>query len=67
VTFWKSIEEVGDFDKSHSFNIKNEIRPASLIEISNEALCGYISTIKEYEIENGKLLDISYIHLPKEY
>lgn len=46
-----------------NFHLKGIIRPATLIEISNSDLISYIDSIKEYEIENSKLININYIHL----
>jgi hypothetical protein len=61
--FWSNIDEVGDFQKTFNFKPKNEIRPASLSEICANELCGYVSSIKEYHIEAGKLKGVAYIHL----
>ncbi len=61
--FWNSIEDVGSHDNYHTFKLKGVIRPATLEEICNASLYKYIDTIKELIIENGKLLDINYIHL----
>ncbi|MFO1367350.1 MAG: hypothetical protein U1F46_00025 [Marinagarivorans sp.] len=61
--FWREIEDVGNFDKVFNFKSKSEIRPALLSEISDAGLCGYVSTVKEYKIEAGKIKEINYIHL----
>jgi len=61
-TFWKTVGDAGDFDKAANLSLKNEIRPATIVEICREGLCEYIDTIKEYETENGTLLNIKYIH-----
>lgn len=61
--FWSFIEEVGDLSKAKEFKLKSQIRPASLIEICNNNLCTYITTIKQYDIENNKIININYIHL----
>lgn len=61
--FWSTIENVGDFDKSCNFSLKGKIRPATLREISNSDLIDYIDTIKEYDIDNGYVNKITYIHL----
>ena len=59
--FWRSAEDAGNFDKCCNFNLKNQIRPATLTEICNASLCNYVNSLKEYNIENGKLLGINYI------
>ena len=61
--FWSAIKDVGDLSKAKDLNPKLNIRPANLVEICDSKLCDYISTIKQYDIENNKLLDIKYIHL----
>ncbi|EKS4789702.1 hypothetical protein QB794_004611 [Salmonella enterica] len=61
--FWSDINDAGDLDKCCDFSVKNKIRPATLNEISNCALISYIDAIKEYDIENGKLIKLTYIHL----
>ena len=61
--FWRSIKDAGDYAWCCNFHLKGIIRPATLIEISNSDLISYIDSIKEYEIENSKLININYIHL----
>ena len=61
--FWTSIEDVGDLNKARDFKLKDNIVPATLEEISDEGLIGYIDTVKQYNIENGKVVGITYIHL----
>lgn len=61
--FWSSIDDAGNFDECCNFSLKNNIRPATLNEISEHGLIAHIDTIKEYEIENNKLKRITYIHL----
>jgi hypothetical protein len=62
-TFWKSIADAGDLDKSSDFRLKEHMRPASLEEICIEGLCSYINTVKQYIIEGGRLVETKYIHL----
>ncbi|MCE3740968.1 hypothetical protein LXO35_23785, partial [Escherichia coli] len=57
------IKDAGDYAWCCNFHLKGIIRPATLIEISNSDLISYIDSIKEYEIENSKLININYIHL----
>ena len=50
--FWSSIDEVGNLAQACDFQLKKSqlnIRPATLIEISEQSLIQYISTIKEYD------------------
>lgn len=61
--FWTSIEDVGEIDKARDFKLKGQIVPATLEEISSQGLIGYIDTVKQYNIENGKVVGITYIHL----
>ena len=61
--FWTSIEDVGDLNKARNFKLKDNIAPATLEEISDEGLISYIDTVKQYNIENGKVIGITYIHL----
>ena len=61
--FWTSIEDVGNMNKARDFKLKDNIVPATLEEISDEGLIGYIDTVKQYNIENGKVEGITYIHL----
>ena len=61
--FWSSIEEVGDLNKAKDFQLKEKIMPATLLEICNNELIKYINSIKQYDIENGKILSINYIHI----
>lgn len=61
--FWGSIGDVGDFDKCLNIKLENKIRPATLIEICERNLCKYIDSIKEYSIDNGKIVNINYIFL----
>ena len=65
MVFWKAVDEVGDFEKSYDFKLKQGIIPALIEKICEENLCRYIDTVKEYDIENGKLMNISYIHLQR--
>ena len=37
--------------------------PATLEEISKEGLISSIHSVKQYAIENGKVVGITYIHL----
>ncbi len=53
----------GDYTKCCDFHLKRLIHPTTLIEISNADLISYIDSIKEYKIENNKLINITYIHL----
>lgn len=61
--FWTSIEDVGDLNKARDFKLKHNIVPATLEEISNEGLINYVNLVKQYNIENGKVEGITYIHL----
>ena len=61
--FWTSIDDVGDLNKSKDFKLKEKIVPATLLEICNEGLISYINIVKQYNIENGKVLGITYINL----
>ena len=61
--FWTSIDDVGDIEKARDFKIKGQIAPATLKEISDEGLIGYLDTVKQYNFENGKVEGITYIHL----
>ena len=61
--FWTSIEDVGNMNKARDFKLKDNIVPATLEEISDEGLIGYIDTVKQYNIENGKVVGMIYIHL----
>lgn len=61
--FWSSLNEVGDLNKAKDFKLNEKIIPATLLDICNEGLIGYVSSIKQYNIENDKVLDIKYIHL----
>ena len=61
--FWDSIENVGNFDECRNFQLKSKIRPATLIEVCNEGLCEYVDSIKEYTLDNGKIVEIKYMNL----
>ena len=61
--FWTSIEDVGDLNKARDFKLKDNIVPATLEEISKEGLISSIHSVKQYAIENGKVVGITYIHL----
>ena len=61
--FWADIDKVGDLNKSKDFKLKDKIVPATLLEICNEGLISYINIVKQYNIENGKVLGITYINL----
>ncbi len=61
--FWTSIEDVGNMNKARDFKLKDNIVPATLEEISDEGLIGYIDTVKQYNIENGKDVGVTYVHL----
>lgn len=61
--FWSSIEDVGDFDKCLKIQLTNKIRPATLVEICERNLYKHIDSIKEYSIDNGKVVNINYIYL----
>jgi len=61
--FWKNIQDAGDFAKVFNFKPRRTIRPATLTEICERDLCGYINTVKQYSIEGGSLKGITYIHL----
>ncbi len=61
--FWDAIENAGNFDKCCNFKIKKTIRPATLEEICDENLSRYVDSIKEYTIENNKVVEIKYINL----
>ena len=61
--FWTDIDEVGDLNKSKDFKLKDKIIPATLLDICNEGLIGYINIVKQYNIENGNVLGITYINL----
>lgn len=61
--FWDDISAVGHYEKSCGFSLKGKIRPATLAEICESGLCEHVNTIKEYRIENSKVLGIRYIHL----
>lgn len=63
VMFWNTIEDVGNFNKCCNFNLKDSIRPATLTEICNENLSGFVNSVKEYTIENNVVVDIKYINL----
>ncbi len=63
VMFWSAIEDVGNFDSCCNFKLKGQIQAATINEICEAGLCEYIDSIKEYTIENGKILEIKYIHL----
>ena len=47
-------------NKARNFKLKDNIVPATLEEISDEGLIGYIDTVKQYNIENGKVVGILY-------
>ena len=57
------IYKVGDLNKSKDFKLKGQIVPATLEEISKEGLISSIHSVKQYAIENGKVVGITYIHL----
>ena len=61
--FWTSIDDVGEIDKARDFKLKGQIVPATLEEISKEGLISSIHSVKQYAIENGKVVGITYIHL----
>ena len=61
--FWTSIDDVGEIDKARDFKLKDKIVPATLEEISKEGLISSIHSVKQYAIENGKVVGITYIHL----
>ena len=64
--FWSSIDEVGNLTQACDFALKKrqlDIRPATLIEISEQSLIQYISTIKEYDWQGRIIKAINYIHL----
>ena len=61
--FWESIEDAGDFDKCSDINLEYKIRPATLVEICKNNLSKYIDSVKEYSIENGKVVSVNYIYL----
>ena len=61
--FWTSIDDVGDLNKARDFKLKDKIVPATLLDICNEGLISYINIVKQYNIENGKVLGITYINL----
>ncbi|MBZ4134893.1 hypothetical protein JYG55_20055 [Escherichia fergusonii] len=65
--FWRSIKDAGDYTKCCDFHLNGLIHPATLIEISNADLISYIGSIKEYKIENNKLININYIHLNNDF
>ena len=50
--FWTSIDDVGEIDKARDFKL-----------ISKEGLISSIHSVKQYAIENGKVVGITYIHL----
>jgi len=54
---------VGEIDKARDFKLKGQIVPATLEEISKEGLISSIHSVKQYAIENGKVVGITYIHL----
>jgi len=60
--FWSDIEDAGDNQKCKSLDkrARKRIRPATLEEICNAGLIGYVDSVKEYS--NGGF-DIKYIHL----
>lgn len=61
--FWSSIDDAGNPEKCCRFSPKVQIRPATLNEISRCNLISYIDLIKEYDIGNGVVNKITYIHL----
>lgn len=61
--FWGAINDVGNSEKCCNFSLKGNVRPATLNEISDTGLVSYVDAIKEYDINNGKLNKVSYIHL----
>ena len=61
--FWTSVEDVGDLSKEKDFKLKKKIIPATLKEICDEGLIDYISLIKQYNIQDNKILDITYISI----
>lgn len=61
--FWSSLNDVGDLNKAKDFKLNEKIIPATLLDICNEGLIGCVSSIKQYNIENDKVLEIKYIHL----
>lgn len=63
--FWDDITKIGNGDECCSFDIKGEIRPASMSEICNASLCEHINSIKEYCIESSGKFQIKYINLKK--
>ncbi|WP_229104795.1 hypothetical protein [Streptococcus rubneri] len=50
-------------NKARDFKLKGQIVPATLEEISKEGLISSIHSVKQYAIENGKVVGITYIHL----
>jgi len=61
--FWTSIDDVGEIDKARDFKLKDQIVPATLEEICKEGLISSIHSVKQYAIENGKVVGITYIHI----
>lgn len=61
--FWRSISDVGDFEKCCGINFEKNIRPATLNEISESGLISYIDIVKEYDIENFTINKITYINI----
>lgn len=61
--FWTSIEDIGDLSKAKDFKLKNKIIPATLKEICSNELVDYINFIKQYNIQNKKILGVTYINL----
>ncbi|MEG2805182.1 hypothetical protein [Stenotrophomonas sp.] len=61
--FWRTLEEVGDFDKTCDFPPTITLRPATLVELAAAGLLASLDTVKQYDIANGRLSAITYIHL----
>ena len=61
--FWTSIEDIGDLSKAKNFKLKNKIIPVTLKEICSNGLVDYINFIKQYDIQNKKFVDVTYIRL----
>ena len=61
--FLTSIEDIGDLSKAKDFKLKNKIIPVTLKEICSNGLVDYINFIKQYDIQNKKILGVTYINL----
>lgn len=64
-SFWDSIADAGHPNQSLNIKLNGLIRPVTLVELSEAGLLSAIDSIKEYHIENGKLLGLKYINIPK--